>query len=259
MNDIIKKILNSDPKNIYNLLKSLDENNLLNEILPELVALKGVNEKNNKKHKDNFLHTLKVVEKTYHATDNIYLRFASIIHDIGKKETKKFINNIGWTFHNHEYIGSKKVKKIFKRLNLNLDKIKYVENIVRYHGRIKELIKDGVTDSALRRLDKDMCGYLEDLILFCKCDITTKFKDKEQKIISDTDMIYKEIIRIRKIDEDAKWRPPIDGYQIMKIMNLKPGKELGDIINNMKNVIKNGEIDDNYESAYKYLMNLKNN
>jgi poly(A) polymerase len=256
MNDIIQ-ILKTKPENIFELLKTLDNSGVLKVIFPELVALKGVDEKNGQRHKDNFLHTLRVVEKTYYATEDIWLRLAAILHDIGKADTKKWIDGIGWSFHGHEFIGSKKIAKIFKRLQLDQEKIDYVKRITRYHGRIKELVKDGVTDSALRRLDKDMCGDLEDLILFCKCDVTTKFKDKEEKIVADTEMIYQEIVRVRKEDEAAAWRPPLNGYQIMEILGIKPGRELGDAMDAMVKAIKENEIEDTYDAAYAFIISLK--
>ena len=258
MNDF-KTILSVDHSQIQALLKTLEENGTLKVLLPELVALKGVEIIDGKKHKDNYYHTLQVVENTYMVTDKSYLRLASILHDIGKAPTKRFDKQIGWTFHNHEFVGSKMVKKIFKRLQLDEDQLDYVICIVKQHGKMKELTENKqVSDSAIRRFAKEIGDDIEDLVLFCKCDITTRFEDKMARQKSALDNVFKRIVEINQKDEEDKWRSPIDGQMIMDEFDIGPSRMLGDIKKKIEDAIKAGQVEDNYEDAYEYMMAIKN-
>lgn len=253
----LKEILELDYKQIQPLLKELDKQGILEEILPELTALKGVDIVNGQKHKDNYFHTLQVVENTYKATSNIWLRLVSILHDIGKAPTKKFIKGQGWTFQNHEYIGGKMLKKIFKRFNLDFEYFPYVKNLIVNHGRPKELTKD-VSDSALRRLAKDMetSQTLDDLFVFCKCDITTKFPDKLTRQQNALENVYQEVLRVVQMDKANEWRCPVSGQMIMDYFNLGAGREVGIIKKQIENAIKSGEIPDELEPALEYMKNI---
>ncbi len=248
-------ILNADASNIKNMFLILDEKGILSEVLPELIALKGVDKTKESYHKDNFYHTLQVIENTYNTTKNPWIRLVAILHDIGKAKTKKWINGIGWTFHNHEFVGAKMIKHIFKRFNLPEDKYEYVYKLIYNHGFPKELSKN-VTDSALRRFALEIGDELEDLILFCKCDLTSKNLEKTTRQSKAYDDVYNAIINIRKLDEIAKWRCPIDGNIIMQYFGVK-GKEVGLIKNKIEKAIKSGEIEDSYENAFEYMKQIK--
>jgi hypothetical protein len=260
----LKDILELDYKQVQPLLLELDKQGILEEILPELTALKGVDIVNGQKHKDNFYHTLQVVENTYKATSNIYLRLVAILHDIGKAPTKKFIKGQGWTFQNHEYVGCKMIHKILKRFRdsdgynyFHGKKYQYVKLLVKNHGRPKELTKD-VSDSALRRLATDMedAQHLEDLFLFCKCDITTKFPDKLTRQQGDLENVYQEVLRVVQMDKANEWRCPVSGQMIMDYFNLGAGREVGIIKKQIENAIKSGEIPDELEPALEYMKNI---
>ena len=271
MNDF-EKILKCDSKDIRDLLLSLEQSGIMKDILPELLALKGIERRDGKGHKDNYLHTLQVVQQTYEVTDDIWLRLVSILHDIGKAPTKRFDKKLGWTFHNHEFVGSKMIKPIFKRLDLDMSKLKYVIKLVKAHGKVKELTgndKDSdtmdntttkdfyVTDSAIRRFAKDMGDDVDDLILFCKCDLTTKYEIKKQRYVNDINLLSERISEIKKADEKAKWRSPITGQMIMDEYGLGQCREVGVIKSKIETAIKNGDIKDDYDEAYAYMLTLK--
>jgi putative nucleotidyltransferase with HDIG domain len=228
---------------------------ILDSLLPELTALKGVEIREGKGHKDNFLHTLQVVKQTAAITDNIWLRLASILHDIGKAPTKRFIEG-AWTFQNHELVGSKMIDDIFERFNLDKSKLDYVKKIVEYHGIAKELTKDMVGDSAIRRFTKEMGPYIDDIINFCKCDVTTANRLKKEQYKNDMDTLRKRIHEIKEKDEESKWRPPIDGNFIMKEFGVS-GRKLGQMKSDMEIAIKSGKIKDDFDDAYSYLLSIK--
>lgn len=254
------KILTIDHSQIKELLIQLDEKGVMENILPELVALKGVDIINGKKHKDNYFHTLQVVENTYKITDKPYLRLAAILHDIGKAPCKRFDSKIGWTFHNHEYVGYKMTKKVFERLSLDMDQLLYVECIVREHGKMKGLTDTDereISDSALRRFDLNIDEFLEDLTLFCKCDITTRFEDKMKRQKDSLENVYQKILDLRKRDKEAEWRSPITGKMIMDEYKIKPSIIVGNIMDRISSAIKSGDVEDNYDSAYKFMLDIK--
>jgi tRNA nucleotidyltransferase/poly(A) polymerase len=244
-------LLNLEADQIRPMLKHLDEAGILSEILPELCALKG----SDGGHKDNFIHTLIVIENTYHATRDPRIRLVAFLHDIGKAVTKKYIKGSGWTFHQHEFVGGKMLAPIFKRLDINKDYYEYVHKLVTNHGYPKELTIN-VSDSALRRFGNELGSELEDLFLFCKCDLTTANANKKERQINAYNNLYKEIIRVREEDEKAKWRCPIDGNLIMKHFGIK-GRAVGDIKLKVETAIKSGQIPDSYEAAFEYMKTLK--
>ncbi|MBC7557564.1 MAG: HD domain-containing protein, partial [Chryseobacterium sp.] len=207
-------------------LKLMEETGLLKLILPELIALKGIEEKEGQTHKDNFWHTLEVVDNISENTDNLWLRWAALLHDIGKAPTKKFIEGIGWSFHGHEFLGSKMVKNIFYHLKLPLgNDMKFVQKMVKLSSRPIALIDDGTSDSALRRLLFDAGEDLEDLFILNKADITTKNSKKQEKFKKNFEYVAEKIKEVEEKDHVRNFQPPISGEEIMMLFNLQPGRE----------------------------------
>lgn len=236
-------------------LNLLDETGLLNYILPELTALKGIEQIDGMGHKDNFYHTLEVVDNISQHTDKLWLRWAALLHDIGKAPTKKFEKNIGWTFHGHEFLGSKMLKGIFKRLKLPLNSdLKYVEKLVRMHARPIALITDDASDSALRRLLFDAGEDLEDLFTLCKSDITTKNNTKQNKFKKNYEYVAEKIKQVEEKDKIRNFQPPITGEEIMALFNLKPSREIGILKEKVKEAILEGEIENNHEQAKNFVI-----
>ncbi len=247
---ILLNILNSKTPHLD--LLELDKIGVLKDILPELTALKGVDEVNGQRHKDNFIHTIDVIRQTSELTNDPWLIFAAIFHDIGKAKTKRFIKGIGWSFHLHEELSAKMINSVFKKFELDRKEYDRVHRLILWHGHIKNLNADS-SDSSLRRFDKDISPYLEDMILFCKCDITTKFKDKRDRFCVNVDYIYKRIIELREFDKKRVFQIPVSGEVIMKDFGIKPSKLLGDIKEEAKRKILAGELTDSYEDVYNWI------
>ena len=251
----LNKILLTDKPSIG--FKILDETGLLKIILPELTALKGIDEIEGYKHKDNFFHTLEVLDNICLTTNNLWLRWSAILHDIGKAPTKKFDKKIGWTFHGHEYVGSKMVKNIFKRLNLPLNEtLKYVQKIVMMSSRPIVIAEDIATDSAVRRLIYDAGNSIEDLLTLCEADITTKNIKKSVKYQNNFKIVRKKITDLEEKDSIRNFQPPITGEIIMEHYKIKPCKEIGIIKEKIKNAILDGEIQNEYDQAFKLMIKI---
>ena len=251
----LNKILMQDkPSNGFILLDKL---NILKTILPELESLKGIEEVEGQTHKDNFYHTLEVVDNISSKTNNIWLRWAALLHDIGKSSTKRFNKEIGWTFHGHEFIGSKMVKQIFNRLKLPLNEsMKYVQKIVMMSSRPVIIAKEIVTDSAVRRLIYDAGNSIDDLLTLCEADITTKNKRKFEQYHNNFKIVREKIKKVEEKDNIRNFQPPVTGEIIMKHFKIGPCKEVGIIKEEIKNAILDGEIENDYKSAFN-LMKIK--
>ena len=252
--ELNKIILSNNPSYGFKLLFT---SGLLKQFFIEMHNLYGVEKINNHSHKDNFYHTLEVLDNTAKISDNLWLRWSAILHDIAKPHTKRYKENVGWTFHGHEDLGSRLVPKIFKRLKLPLnEKMKYVQNLVKLHLRPIALVKDHITDSAIRRLVFDAGDDIDDLMKLCRADITTKNPDKAKKYLNNFDIVEKKIVIVEKNDKIKNFQPPISGEEIINIFAIKPSKIIGTLKNEIKNQILDGKIKNDKKEALKLLYKL---
>ena len=253
--DEFLKILSTSKPSIG--LTLLFESKVLEIIFPEIAIMSGVEQRKDFHHKDVFLHTCKVVDNISNETENVWLRFAALVHDIAKPPTKKFVEGIGWTFHGHEDLGARMMKKIFHRMKLPLTQLEYVQKLVRLHLRPIALANEEVTDSAIRRFVVEAGEDLEDLITLCRADITSKNPVKVEKYLANYERVMQKVRDVKERDKLREFQSPVRGDEIMKICNLKPSKKVGEIKTAIEEAILDGKIGNNYEEALKYLFEIK--
>lgn len=254
--DELNKILMTDkPSKGFALLS---ETQLLGEFFPEMMKLHGVEERNGHRHKDNFWHTLRVLDNTAKKSDDLWLRWAAVMHDIAKPPTKRFSPGAGWTFHGHDALGAKWTPRIFRRLGLPLDeRMKYVQKLVRLHLRPIALVSEEVSDSAVRRLIFEAGDDIDALMILCRADITSKNEWKVKKYRKNFDKVEEKIREVEEKDKIRNWKNPISGEEVMRVLEIKPGPRVGEVKDEIKDAILDGKISNNYEEAYHYLLKLK--
>ena len=253
--DEFLKILKSPKPSVG--LKLLHVSKVMGVIYPEISQMIGVEQRAEYHHKDVFYHTLEVVDNISKKTDDVWLRFAALVHDIAKPKTKRFIEGTGWTFHGHEELGARMMKSIFKRMKLPMNKLAYMEKLVRLHLRPIALVSDDVSDSAIRRLIVAADEDLEHLITLCRADITSKNPEKVERYLQNYEIVMKKVLEVQEKDKLRAFQSPVSGEVIMRICNLNPSKKVGEIKTAIEEAILDGVIANNYEEAYEYLLKIK--
>ncbi len=253
--DEFLKILSAQKPSIG--LRLLYDTNVMEVVFPEVSNLAGVEQRKDYHHKDVFLHTCMVVDNIAESTDNVWLRFAALVHDIAKPATKNFVEGTGWTFHGHEEMGARMMRGIFKRLKLPMHHLEYIEKLVRLHLRPIALAKEEVTDSAIRRFIVSAGQDLADLITLCRADITSKNPGKVSKYLNNYDRVMKKVWEVEEKDKLRAFQSPVRGETIMTVCNLKPSPKVGEIKTAIEDAILDGIIGNNYDEAYGYLLKIK--
>lgn len=255
INDELGKIIRSRRPSIgFTLLETCG---LLELIFPELHALKGVDTMEGKGHKDNFYHTLQVVDNICDKTDNEWLRWAALLHDIAKPVTKRYDAKLGWTFHNHNYIGEKMIPRIFRKMKMpSNEKMKYVAKLVGMHMRPQSIGEDGVTDSAVRRMMFDAGEDVDDLMLLAEADITSKNPNKVRRILENFKLVRQRMVEIEEKDRVRNFQPPVDGKEIMTVFGIEPCNTIGQLKERIKDAILDGDIPNDHDAAYEYMLKI---
>ncbi|HVO72933.1 MAG TPA: CCA tRNA nucleotidyltransferase [Ignavibacteriaceae bacterium] len=238
-------------------LKLLYDSGVLKIIFPEIAEMAGVDQRKDYHHKDVFLHTLLVVDNVAEASSDTWLRFAALVHDIAKPQTKKFVEGTGWTFHGHEEIGAKMMKYVFRKMKLPFSKLEYIQKLVRLHLRPIALVSEEVTDSAIRRFIVSAGEDLDDLITLCRADITSKQPAKVVKYLENYEKVMSKVREVEEKDKLKAFQSPVRGETIMEVCSLPPSKKVGEIKKAIEEAILDGKIGNNYEEAYEYLLKIK--
>ncbi len=238
-------------------LKLLYENGIMKVVFPEIDELGGVEQRKDYHHKDVFYHTCIVVDNLAKVTDNIWLRFAGLVHDIAKPKTKKFIEGIGWTFHGHEELGARMMKSLFMQMKLPMNKLHYIEKLVRLHLRPIALVEENVTDSAIRRLAVAAAEDLDDLITLCRADVTSKNPEKVNRYLSNYDRVMEKVKEVQEKDRLKAFQSPVRGDEIMRVCGIPPSRTVGEIKKAIEEAILDGKIQNTYEDAYNYFLQIK--
>ncbi|MBO6794846.1 MAG: HD domain-containing protein [Balneolaceae bacterium] len=255
LDEVNKIVLSEKPSIGFGLLF---KSGLLKQFFPEMHNLHGVQEVNGHRHKDNFWHTLEVLDNVAEVSNDLWLRWAAIMHDIAKPPTQRFEPGIGWTFHGHDALGAKWVKRIFRRMGLPLDeRMKYVQKLVRLHLRPIALVSDIVSDSAIRRLIYEAGEDIEDLMTLCRADITSKNEYKVKRYQNNFSRVEQKIVEVEEKDRMRKWKNPLTGEEIMNALGIKPSKTVGDVKDAVKEAILNGDIPNDHDAAYQFMMERK--
>lgn len=238
-------------------LKLMQDAGLTEKIFPELTAMVGIDQRKDYHHKDVFLHTLKVVDGISNSSEDVWLRFVGLVHDIAKPRTKMFVEGTGWTFHGHEEIGARMMKSIFRRMRLPMDKLTYVEKLVRLHLRPMALVKEGVTDSAIRRVMFDAGPDIDDLMLLCRADITSGNPQRVSRYLKNYDLVISKMKEVEEKDKIRNWQPPVKGDEIMAVCGIKPGPLVGVLKSKIEDAIIEGELANDHDAALSYLLSVK--
>ncbi len=249
--DEFMKILSAQRPSIG--LRLMQDTGVMKIVFPEISDMPGIEQRQDHHHKDVFLHTVSVVDNLARVTDNVWLRFTGLVHDIAKPETKKFIEGVGWTFHGHDEIGARKMKRIFQRMRQPMEKLPYVEKLVRLHLRPMALAVEGVTDSAVRRLLFEAGEDFEDLMKLCRADITSRNKDLIAEYTRNYDMVELRAKEVEEKDRIRNWKPPVNGNEIMEMFGIKPGKEVGVLKKAVESAVLDGLIPNDHHAAVEYL------
>jgi len=253
--DELLKILASPKPSVG--FKIMDKTGILPVILPEIAAMKGIEQVGKHSHKDVFFHTIKVIDNVAQVSEDINMRLVALFHDVAKPATKQFKPKIGWTFHGHDDLGARMLPEIFKRLKLSNEMLKYTEKLVRLHLRPIHLAEEGVTDSAIRRLIFDAGQEVDDLLMFCRADITSANPRRVKQHLGNFDLVVERIKQVEEKDRLREFQPPVDGNEIMTTFNLQPGPVVGKLKKAIEEAILNGDIPNEHDAAFSYLQSIK--
>lgn len=249
------KILNTESPSVG--FRLMYDTGVLDLVFPEIAQMAGVDQRKDHHHKDVFLHTCIVVDNIARTTDNVWLRFVALVHDIAKPRTKAFKEGIGWTFHGHEEIGARMMKGLFKKLKLPMEHLPYVEKLVRLHLRPMVLVDDIVTDSAVRRLVFESGNDIDDLMKLCRADITSKNPKLVDRYLRNYDVVMKKIVEVEEKDRLRNWQPPVKGDEIMAVCGLEPGRKVGELKHAIEEAVLDGRIPNEHDAALEYLLQIK--